>query len=77
MTWVCRRLGYAARAYSGNTYSGAGDVVPHCWVELTDAGRTLIIDPERHRSMEGHDFFMVTYGEAPIYYLDLNGNTLT
>lgn len=76
MAWVCRRLGYAAYPRSGNTYSGAGDVVPHCWVELTEAGRTLIIDPERHHSMDGYDFFMITYAEAPIYYLDLDGNVL-
>ena len=76
MAWVCRRLGYAAYPVSGNTYSSAGEVVPHCWVELTDAGRTLILDPERHRWMKDYDFFMVTYAEAPIYYLDLNGNAL-
>jgi hypothetical protein len=76
MAWVCRRLGYAARPVSGNTYSSAGEVVPHCWVELTEAGRTVILDPERHRWQKDYDFFMVTYAEAPIYYLDLDGNPI-
>lgn len=75
MCWLARRLGYDARVVSGHTLSSSAGQVPHAWVEVTEDGRMLVIDPERHHDMGAdYDLFMVTYEEAPIYYFDLAGN---
>lgn len=41
---------------------------PHGWVEVYQNGTTYVCDPDLQLEMPGHNWFMVTYADAPLSY---------
>ena len=70
LCWVARALGYDARTVSGYVLMSNGWVA-HGWVEVEIDGQTLVMDPQQHARPvnEGLDLFLVSYDEAPLYYI--------
>jgi hypothetical protein len=54
---------------SGGVILGSGSVGPHSWVEVYVNGQTYVVDPEATKDLPGYNFYMNTYGSAPIVYV--------
>lgn len=65
--WCARALGYSANAICGLLPSRSG-LSPHGWVEVYLNGQTYVCDPELKHVMPGYNFYMITYGSAPLTY---------
>lgn len=66
--WIARGLGYKANAVSGWVPGARVAKAPHGWVEVYINGKTYICDPDLAHEMPGHNWYMVTYANAPTYY---------
>ncbi len=68
MAWVARALGYEAKAVSGDIQSGVLVWSYHGWCEITQGGKTYVLDPDLQKYVPDRNFFMVSYEDAPTYY---------
>ena len=67
-SWLARGLGYQTNVKAGYVPSARGGWAPHGWVELYIGGKTYICDPDLAHELPGHNWYMTTYGGAPVSY---------
>jgi hypothetical protein len=65
---LAQSYGYDARVIAGQCPSAGGGWTAHGWVEIRLNGTTYICDPDMANAMPGYNWYMVTYGQAPMSY---------
>jgi uncharacterized protein YjdB len=65
---IAKQLGYDANVVSGSVPSVSQGKAPHGWVEIHKNGQTYVCDPCLANSYTGINWYMITYGNAPIAY---------
>jgi len=65
---IAKQLGYDATVVSGAVPSVSAGRAPHGWVEIRKDGKTYVCDPCLANSYTGINWYMITYGNAPIAY---------
>ena len=66
--WLAKYVGYDAQAIAGHALNRQGGWNAHGWVEVYINGTTYICDPQSTHAIAGRNFYMVTYGNAPLTY---------
>jgi hypothetical protein len=61
--------GISSSVISGGVLLRGGAVGPHSWVEVYINGQTYVVDPEATKDLPGYNFYMNTYGSAPLVYV--------
>lgn len=67
--WLAEAVGYQSRAVAGELLYRNGTTGAHGWVELYIDGATYVCDPQLQNRMPYRNFYMITYGNAPITYI--------
>lgn len=65
---LARAAGYNANVVSGSVPSRSQGWAPHGWVEIHQNGTTYVCDPDMVHAYPGTNWFMFTYGNAPLNY---------
>ena len=65
---LARAAGYDAKAIAGHALNRQGGWNAHGWVEVYINGTTYVCDPQSTHAIPGRNFYMVTYGNAPLTY---------
>ena len=66
--WLARGCGYSAEARAGGVPSASRGIASHGWTEVYLNGTTYICDPNLALDIPGYNWYMVTYGGAPVDY---------
>ncbi|MBQ9069407.1 MAG: RICIN domain-containing protein, partial [Eggerthellaceae bacterium] len=66
--WLARTCGYSANFRAGGCPSASGGTVPHGWTEVYINGVTYVCDPNLRRDLPSYNWYMITYGNAPVAY---------
>ncbi len=66
--WLARGLGYDASVVVGEVPSRSLGWAPHGWVEIALDGTVYVCDPNMANAIPSRNWFMVTYGSAPVTY---------
>ena len=66
--WLAKAVGYDANVISGHVPSRSQGRAPHGWVEIHMNGMTYVCDPDMVASLPNYNWYMNTYGNAPITY---------
>lgn len=66
--WLAIAAGYDAQAIAGHVLTRQGTWNAHGWVEIYINGTTYVCDPQSAHAISGRNFYMITYGNAPLTY---------
>ncbi|MCL2779891.1 MAG: transglutaminase-like domain-containing protein [Actinomycetia bacterium] len=66
---LARSYGYDVKVVVGKVPEMSGGFGPHGWTEFRKGNTTYVIDPELKHEYPGYNWYMNTYGHAPITYI--------